>query len=353
MRMGRRSQNQIELDCKRIQEAAKTASSMKEIGEKTGLTQSEIRTSLSKHPRITKKVQKQVEENKVAAELEAMKKEKAQLKGGKPEEKKPDEKAIPQANKALDFEMGFVIDTSMAGVDAIHDLLCKICATDAKVILTSIVRQELNKMQLAKKDYLSEQAIRILSMAANRPEKFCNVLIDETLPTPDDCIVKYCADNKKRVVLLTADKNMALDAREQSIKVEFFKRGFKHVKSLSRLSKKDKTDVRTLYPARRIGNKLIIMEMQGFTRDICVCSGGNESVDGIVELRVGDDVLIASKKTDCITLAHYKMLTVYEEDNCKQIFFRKFYNYDEIDTLSNESYKKFAKAFWNKHNLEN
>ena len=349
--MAKRTQKQIELDCKRIQEVAKTAISMKEISEKTGLTQSEIRTSLSKHPRISAKVQKQVEDNKVAAECKIEKKEKTKLDAKIP---KANNQTTHRGNNSYDFEMGFVIDTSMAGVDAIHELFRKIYATEAKIILTSVVRQELNIMQFMKRDHLAEQARRIMAMALERPEKFHNVLIDETVGSHDDCIVKYCADNKERVILLTADKNMALDAREKSVEVEFFKSSFKHVKSFNNTmvpKKGNMMNIRTLHPARRVGNKLIIMEMQGRTRDIRVLSEGKELAHGIVELKVGDDVLIAAKKNEGITFGHYHMITSFEEDNCRQTCFRIINSYDEIETLPQENYKKFAKEFWNKHGM--
>lgn len=347
----RRTQRQIELDCKIIQEAAKTATTMKEIAEIAGLTQSEIRTSLSKHPRISKKVQKQVEDNKAAAEKAAVEKEKALPKVEVP---KTNEPVTSQVNNDSDFEMGFVIDTSMVGVEAIYEMLRQICETDAKVILTSVVRQELNTMQSFKKDEIARQARGIMALAAQRPEKFYNVLIDETLETHDDCIVKYCVDNRHRVILLTADKNMALDAREQLVKVEFFRRGFRQIRSINdtMVPKKGKADIRTLNPARRIGNKLIIMDMQGEKRDIRVLSNGKEYVDGIVELSVGDEVLIVGKKSNCITFGHYNMITLYEEDNCKLVYARKIYSYDEIENLPRADYKAFAKDFWNKHGLK-
>ena len=348
MFMAKRTQRQIELDCKRIQEAAKKAVSMKELGEITGLTQAEIRTSLSKHPIISKKVQKQVEENKLAADFEHSKSKKTMPKD---EPNKANENPNTLGNN--DYEMGFVIDTSMAGVEAIHELFSKIYATDAKIILTSVVRQELNVMQFAKKDLLAGQARRIMAMALGRPEKFCNVLIDETVGTHDDCIVKYCVDNKERVILLTADKNMALDAKEKSVEVEFFKGSFKHVRSLNNtmVPKKGNVNIRTLHPARKVGNKLLIMDMQGDRRDIRVWSNGREHVDGIVELKVGDDVYIAAKKNNGITFGHYKIITLYEEDNCKQVFFKKFHSYHEIEELTEGPYKVFAMAYWNKLGL--
>ena len=350
--MARRSQRQIELDCKRIQEIAKTATSMKEIERITGLSQSEIKTSLSKHPRIAKKVQTQVEENKIAAEL-AAKAQKTQSEQSADESQSAIEKVNIEDNNEPDFEKGVVIDTSMIEVDVYYDMLCNICATEAKIVLTSVVRQELNKMQFVKKDYKASRARSIMAMAAERPEKFVNVLIDETLATHDDCIVKYCVDNKDRVVLFTADKNMALDAREQAVKVEYFRHDAKEVKTLKTVQEDvDKSDVRTLNPARRVGNKLLIMEMQGTKRDIRVWSDGQEYVDGIVELKIGDDVLIVAKKKDCITFAHYRMITLYEEYNCKLVYSCRIYEYAKIEELPKGSYKTLAREFWNKHGLK-
>jgi len=346
--MAKRTQRQIELDCKRIQETAKTATSMKEIAEITGLTQSEIRTSLSKHPRISKKIQKQVEENKSAFEAKIVRKD---IIPSETKVSRTNEKRGCQNNNNSDFEMGFVIDTSMVEIDAIEALLEQIFETEAKVVLTSVVRQELNVMQGVKKDHLAYKARRMMALALQRPEKFYNALIDESFPIPDDCIVNYCVENKERVILLTADKNMALDAREKSVKVEFFRQNFKYVRTINdiRVPKKGKRDVRTLNPAQRVGNKLLIMEMQGKTRDICVLSEGKESVDGIVELKIGDDVLIAAKKSNGITFAHYQMITLYGEDNCRQLFFKKILDYNEIDNFPKDFYKEFAKQFWNKH----
>lgn len=354
--MGKRTQKQIELDCKRIQEAAKTAKTFKEIGEMTGLSHSEIRTSLSKHPRISKKVQKQVEDNKVASENEMTEKEKSQDVAKNSEAKTPEKEKenVHEHKEDADYDMGFVIDTSMLEVNAIRHMLYEICETDAKIILTSVVRQELNGIQFYKKDYKAKRARLIMSIAAEQPENFRNVVIDETLTTHDDCIVKYCAENKERVILLTADKNMVLDAREKHVKVEFFRQGTQQIKSLNHIMvpKKEEGDVRTLNPAKRIHNKLIIMEMQNKKRCIYVVSDGKAFTDGIVELKIGDDVYIAAKKNNSMTFAHYQMITLYEENNCKQVFFQKICSYEEIQNLPQDSYKEFAMDFWNKNILK-
>ena len=67
--MEKRNNKQIELDVKAIQEAAKTATSLKEVSEITGLSYPKVTTSLSRHPIIRKRVFASLEANKVSVPL--------------------------------------------------------------------------------------------------------------------------------------------------------------------------------------------------------------------------------------------------------------------------------------------
>lgn len=99
------------------------------------------------------------------------------------------------------------------------------------------------------------QKILIIKNTAENLNSFETVLINETLDTPDDCIIKYCADHKESVTLLTSDKTMALKARMYSVQVHYFKQTTPTVnsKALSPTNSK----VMTLLSANRIGNKLL------------------------------------------------------------------------------------------------
>lgn len=331
--MAKRTQEQIEKDTKRIQEAAKTATSMQEIVKVTGLSLAQVKKSLSNHPRISKKIMRQLEEN--------------QTKANSTVESPKIQEELPEKNEGEAYKYGYVIDTSMVGVDTHYELLDHICATNGKIILTSVVRKELNKMQFVKDDDLARRARRILAMAATRPEKFYDVRIDETSDIPDDNIVKYCVDNRHRVTLLTADKNMTLDAREQHVKVEYYKSGSQEIRIPPRVEVSlDEKGIKTLNPAKKVRDRLSITEMKGKKRDIRVWSNGVEFRDGIVKLRVGDDVFIASQKNYGIAFSHYKVINLSEKFNCKDIFNTKLHSYDEINGLPDERYKDFAKYYW-------
>lgn len=353
MAISKRTQKEIEKDCKRLKEAAKTATTMKELENSTGLSYVMINTTLSKHPTIFKRIKEQLAVNKEKAEAEAQKQKELEAKAKAEEKAKKDamvketkQSETVTANKNDDIS-GFVIDASITGIEDLRDILSKICSTQNKLILTSITIKELEKMQNFK-DIDGNDARYILALAVGNPNSFETVLIDETLDTPDDCIIKYCADHKESVTLLTSDKTMALKARMFSVQVHYFKqtKAPTNSKTISNANSK----VRTLIPANRIGNKLLISNFQTHTMSIRVCSNNLEYNDGIRELNVGDDVFIATKKTDYITFAHYKMISLYAENNCELIYSKRFYDYNDID-VPNSAYKSFIKDFKLRHDL--
>ena len=63
---------------------------------------------------------------------------------------------------------------------------------------------------------------------------------------------------------------------------------------------------------------------------------------GTYKLKIGDDVYISSKKKEYFTFAHYKMISLYEKNNCELVYARRVYN--NID-LAKTSYIFFVKAF--------
>lgn len=353
MAIYKRTQKEIEKDCKRLKEAAKTAKTMKELEDLTGLSYIMINTTLSKHPTIFKRIKEQLAVNKENAILQAQKQKKLEKKAKIEEKTKNDamiketkQDEIVTSNKDDEF-CGFVIDASIMGIENLRDILLKICETQAKLILTSVTIEELDRMQKFK-DIQGNDARYILALAAEMSDSFINVLIDETLDTPDDCIIKYCEENKKNVTLLTADKKMALKARMYFVEVQYFKKTTSNVntKALSHANSK----VRTLIPANRIGNKLFISNFQTYTMSIRVCSNGIEYNDGVRELNIGDDVFIATKKAEYITFAHYKMISLYAENNCRLIYSKRIYNYSDIE-VEEAVYKSFIKDFKFSHNL--
>lgn len=144
----KRTQKEIEIDCKRLKEAAKTATSLKDLEKETGLSYTMINTSLSKHPIIFKRIKAQLAVNLKNAEVEIQKKKEEKEKAKKDCLKKTEittEKSR-ETSETKSF-IGFVIDASITGIEDLRTMLSKICQTKAKLVLTSVTIKELEKMQ--------------------------------------------------------------------------------------------------------------------------------------------------------------------------------------------------------------
>ena len=283
-----------------------------------------------------RKAEQEAAEAKRKAEQEAEAKRKAASRQTKKKVDKPSNK------KKEDSIGGFVIDASIAGVEGIIDDLNRICVTQSKIILTTVTINELDKMQKFH-DNDGYDARRILSMAACDSEHFESVRIDETLGTPDYCIIKYCADNKDNVVLLTADKTMALNARACGIKTHFFKHTVQNSPAFSAPATDD--DIHKLHLARKINGKFYICDFENEFRSVRVVSDGIEYTRGTVKLKIGDDVYVTTKKFDYVTFAHYHVVSLSEDCNCTLVYHNRMYNSAEINNLPVAGYKSFMRDF--------
>lgn len=355
--MAKRTAKEIEKDCKKIREAAKTAKSIKDIERATNLSYAEINTTMSKHPTIFKRIKQQIAVNKEQAQIEKKNEKEALIKTEKKARPKKEKDAKTKiAKKSISSEQNmteqevknYVIDASITGIKSLReDILDKICDTKSKIILTSITIRELENMQKFR-DTNGVDARYILALAAENYKNFETVLIDESLEIPDDCIIKYCAENKENVVLLTSNKTMALKARMYGVKVNYLKQDSNHISNKPRF--KSNSKIRTLIPAKKVANKLLISGFCTSTMEICVYSDGIKYTEGVRELNIGDDVFIATKKKDYITFAHYKMISLYAENNCELVYSRRIFDSKEID-VQKETYKSFIENFKSQHKL--
>lgn len=318
--------------CKKYVDEHPSVSSLKEIAKAVGLSESQVNTSLSRHPRVFSRIMKQIEGNK---ETKLQKKSEVATKFNSEPKKSEDKK--------LEKSMDFVIDASIVGIDCIIDTIKEICNTQSKIILTSVTIRELEQLQKFH-DIDANHARKILAMAVGDYEHFKCVLIDESLKTPDDCIIKYCADNKDDIILMTSDKAMELKARTYNIKSTFLK----HSNPPAPTGPEFDTRAHSLYVSRKVGKKLIVSYFGNEFKSVRIISNGIEYNEGTVELKIGDDVYIATKKKEnYMTFSHYKIISLTVENNCKLIFSNRLYSWAKINYLP-EEYKSFMNDFKNK-----
>ena len=360
--MAKRTAKEVERDYKRIKEIVDTTfvTSIKEVAKVASLSQSEVRTSLAKHPRAEKRILEKLEENR-----QTLKAKKAEEENelGNPEEVLEEIDSKPDGGATKEV----VIDASISGFKGIEGILSEICKSSTKIILTSITIIELDKLQ--KGD--DEQAIgarHILAMASEDNNNFQEVLIDETVGIPDDCIIKYCADNKEKTTLFTADKVMCLKARMHGVETRYFKKRpdarTDHSQTISSLgltnaiqdaknSVMNTSEQVTLYDAKKIEDKLVIKAYNTGKKSICVISNDCKYTSGKHEIKVGDDVYLATNKQQYVTFAHYRITSLKSKENCKLIFYLRLQHEEEISYLPNKSYRKFMRDFYRVHDFQN
>lgn len=333
--MVKRTATQIEKDYKKIKKIVETefVTSIQQISKMTGLSPMEIKTSLSKHPRVEQAIHEKLSENKEikkSQKKDTKKVESLSLDRNEEEENQ---------NKTLNY----VIDASITGISNLFDIISDICKTDSRIILTSITVKELVKMK-EYRDRYGLDAGKILACAAEKPETFIGVQIDETLDKPDDCIVKYCIDNKDKVVLYTSDNEMAINARMYGVKTEYLKQD-KNLGNVNVFGSHNVSDI------KKIAGKLYITCFSSKTKSILAISNGVEYNEGVCQLNIGDDVYISTKKEDYVTFAHYRITSLYVNKNAILIYHQRIYKKDDINKLPKASYKSFVRDFMNNNQI--
>ena len=223
--MSRRSADQIKKDYRTIKHYIRKAQTIKKIASGTGLTVSQVRTSLATYPlhnQRSKKCNRQIQTHDETQERACSKEQ---------FEKQEDmhELASPM----------YVIDASMLGVQDYEQFLDKMISEGAKIILTNVTISELDTAQKIDSKY-GYCARAFLKRAVKNPDIFIPVLISESEYMSnnkvieyrktcnwhdnlhDNQIIAYCACSQEKIVLLTADKVMALNARALGVTVMFF-----------------------------------------------------------------------------------------------------------------------------------
>lgn len=331
-----RTSLEIERDYKKIRKIVETTdvSSIREISEITGLSQMEIKTSLSKHPRVEKTIYEKISENK---KLKKMPRKNRSSKVAESKSSNIENKEELQENQTLNY----VIDASICGSINCFNIISDICKTNSKIIITSITIKELHNMQQYG-DAEGMDAKKMLAIAAENPNTFIGVKIDETLDKPDDCIVKYCSDNKNNVLLYTSDKEMALNARMAGVQTEYLK------KNTCVDRKNSVWGTHNLVDVKKINGGLFIKCYSTAIKSICVIANGIEYKEGLCELHIGDDVYISTKKENYFTFAHYQITSKYENRNSIMVYHRRIYKIEDIANLSKETYKSFVQELMSK-----
>lgn len=310
--MRKRTNLEIKRDFEKISMAAKTAKTLKEIETLTGLSQSMIRTTLKKHQTTLEELKSNQENTKIKSSID---------------------------NSFATSR--YVIDASVIGAYYFRDYFLRILNDNSKILLTSFTYETLQRIQTYT-DVFAEDAKFILETLKCNKDSFEFIPIDEVSNRNIDSIIDYCYSHQENLVLLTANKELAMKACAISLEHHYFRQ---------RVSD-DKNRIRTLRCATWYENKLVISNFNSEISSIRVFSNGKEYNDGEKILQVGDDVYIASKKNpDYIAFIHFRIIQINNENNCEIVFSKKIYDRKAISFLSKSDYRNFLYDFYKRHDL--
>lgn len=342
----------INQNIQNILNALETATSIKEVEEKVGLSTFKIRKALEANgydfEEVKQKLKERRNHNRVV-------------------NRKISKEPAPAVRK------DFLIDASIVGLAEFEETLNDL-KNQGKIILTSVTIRELDKLQKSL-DFVSRNARIILKQAAEDDKNFECCLIDENFEEVDDNIIEYCRQNKKEVILVTSDKVMTLKARMYGIETKYFQqnhnqdetRKYKHELEEPKEEEEISSDywkpeelpnydmsydrVSTLYPIKynRKGERIFYCSKNN-KKVSKIFSHGREFRNDCKVLEIGDDIFIATKKQDdayknYVSFVHYQIRNLEEVDNCNVIYFKKIYDFDDFQLIEREVYRKFVSKF--------
>ena len=364
-----RSKKEIEKDCIKIKEAARGVKSLKELSEVTGLSYAKIRTTLSSHPIIERRVKEQISKNKENLKLEEVKTPSQTSNSTEIDvlstqtDSNPTEVDVlstqtdsnPTEAKITSYT--YVMDTSMCSIENFRDIINRLILERKKINLTSVVVKELQKTKLYR-DACAANAKFIFSVAARFEDSFIYSKIAEDAETPDKCIINYCIKHRDSVILLSADNEMTVDARLHGVVVRHFEHQSCNLSDndLSFRNYRNASKIVTLHSVYKDNGDLKFSINNDRHHRYCLLSSGTKYTYGEHKLNIGDIVYVATDKIDqagnrYLTFAAYQIISAYLEKNARLIASYRVYNDEEIDKLENSDYIEFFSDFHNQLTL--
>lgn len=329
----RRTAHQIENDFNRIQKLIKinseSISSLAEIANALNLSVSQVETSLKNHPVVYKRLKKLMAENRGWCRKAT---------------EKPKIAETPEKIEEDSIFSRIVIDASISGNPGIVDKLNSLINDGKKIVLTSVTIRELEQMQRFS-DVDAKDARKILAMAAKNKDDFICESIREDNLIADDNIIQYAREHKSEVILMTSDKTMDLKSRSFGVQTMYIEHSAVHHKKHGHGMHGNWGKVSTLYDAKFQNGKLVISDFYTDFKNLRVLRNGIEFNDGKVELQLGDDIYIGTKKDRILTFAHYHLTSLGSKNNCRLVFSRRVFNSREIDRLPQPTYRTFMLDF--------
>lgn len=253
----------------------------------------------------------------------------------------------------------YVLDNSVIGKIALEKFVYEVIQRDDKIIITSLFLKGLEE-SLREKSLFSDIALDILLKIAQDEEHFEVVKVDEKEMMVDDCILAQCCDTKGKVVLVVGNSLRAAKSRLYEIKYVFlneeeeFKEAIKSLQNIEKsepkvkeVNKEYSVNTEKLYTLsfiNQVSGELVISEFKTDNQYICLYTKDAIYDCGRRTLKIGDEILVATKKLKYINFCHYRVCNLNETENCLQLFHKKIYNINKLK-ISSSKQRKFLNDF--------
>jgi len=255
----------------------------------------------------------------------------------------------------------YVIDASISETNNLYERLRKLCENNSIIIITSVTQKELTGLRNRDDLILVADIDMILAMRRKRKKSFRYIEIDESLEKPDDRIVKFCEENKKRVILMTSDKEMAANAREKGVEVQYIAHeNEKKPRKKSKPKHKKNNPVKTITEKKEEVKNPKILTLDKIKKEnddiyiklyhdkyeaiLIYMKDGKVYNTGKRKLNVGDHVYIAMKTGNGTKFTDYRIISKNLENNCEEVYTTTIYKKDGLDNLK-EEYRYYYKNF--------
>lgn len=281
-------------------------------------------------------------------------------------EKFPEEAQRVMANlgKKLEKENDTIetimIDTSICNVENIFETLQKYVQDGKKIGITDLVLNEMAALQSMKCND-SKAACRFLHIIKSNIEYFEYYKIKEKIrkrESNDQAIIESCFPIREKTILLTADKEMYIQAvfqgvnciymqkrgeNEETQKLKFqineIKENNTEIQPQQKIN--HKKSIRVLKNAYIENGKLLYKKINRKDQLIKVFSkSGIEKNEIKILLEEGDHIYICTKIDNYISFVDFEVYSVSKKLG-KSIFVYNHYNYELLINVKNPKYKNF------------
>ncbi len=228
----------------------------------------------------------------------------------------------------------YVLDASFCGCYNFKQEFKKIIDSSKKIILTDITIRELKKIQTQASNKTSEHARNILDCALLYKQKFICEKINK-LDSPDNSIIRFCSEHKSRVELMTCDKEMALLAEAEDVKVECFE-GFGDKKVF--LDKIVDLNWRGYVEQFEYSNKFVMIKNH---------INGENIFSGEYKITPGDEIFIIYDKKGNYEFEHY-MIPANQTQKAMLVYRVVIWSEEEASNLKRKDYRRFVRNYLSK-----